>query len=55
MAKVAKVHVEEAGMTVYLFKLNGGLVVKASASQLGGQRLESRRVRTDMAGWLATS
>ena len=33
----------------------GGLVVKASASQLGGQRFESLRIRTDMAGWLATS
>ena len=33
----------------------GGLVVKASASQLGGRRFESRWVRTDMASWLATS
>ncbi len=33
----------------------GGRVVKASASQLGGRMFESRRVRTDMAGWLATS
>ncbi len=30
----------------------GGLAVKASASQLGGRRFESR---TDKAGWLATS
>ncbi len=33
----------------------GGLVVKASASQLGGRRFESHRVQTDMAGWLAAS
>ena len=33
----------------------GGLVVKASASQLGSRRFESHRVRTDIAGWLATS
>ena len=30
-------------------------MVKVSALQLGGRRLEIRRVRTDMAGWLDTS
>ena len=41
-----------AGTAFFIKASRGGLVVKASASQLGGRRFESR---TDEAGWLATS